>query len=244
MERCGHDRERNNNNVTKLADRECLLHACSESKHCNGVFTLYFSWQLSTNNFCHLFHVQSRKSVKGNLLCLRLFLLRFSSPASSTCQAAFMFFFLGWWHLQPYSVTIWTWIITHWSVWCTLTLLSKKHWRLLNYLVTLFPFVTLGRKVYSSVHKLHVGPSELCPVVCQFSQENVLWCFMVHLFASEKAASTCRWFGKFSFLEIAICQTNNTWFSPASNRFLPATSGRWMFLNDTSNKQALPLLKA
>lgn len=153
-------------------------------------------------------------------------------------------FFLGWWHLQPYSVTIWTWIITHWSVWCTLTLLSKKHWRLLNYLVTLFPFVTLGRKVYSSVHKLHVGPSELCPVVCQFSQENVLWCFMVHLFASEKAASTCRWLGKFSFLEIAICQTNNTWFSPASNRFLPATSGRWMFLNDTSNKQALPLLKA
>lgn len=93
MERCGHDRERNNNNVTKLADRECLLHACSESKHCNRVFTLYFSWQLSTNNFCHLFHVQSRKSVKGNLLCLRLFLLWFSSPASSTCQAAFMFFF-------------------------------------------------------------------------------------------------------------------------------------------------------
>lgn len=85
----------NNNNVTKLADRECLLHACSESKHCSRVFTLYFSWQLSTNNFCHLFHVQSRKSVKVNLPCLRPFLLWFSSPASSTCQAAFMLFFVG-----------------------------------------------------------------------------------------------------------------------------------------------------
>lgn len=75
----------------QFVDRKCLLQACSRSKHRNSVFTLYFSWQLSTNNFCQLFHVQSRTSVKLNPLCLGLFPLWYRAPTSCICHAALVF---------------------------------------------------------------------------------------------------------------------------------------------------------
>ena len=131
---------------------------CSESKHCNRVFTLYFLWQLLTNNFYHLFHVQSRKSVKLNLLCLRLFLALVHLTNFLHLPGCVVVVFF--WLVKPPALQCDNMNMNNYSLIFVMHVDSslKKHWRLQNYLVTLFPSVILDWKVYGSVHKLHMGP--------------------------------------------------------------------------------------
>lgn len=50
-----------------------MFATCLQPVQALPVFTLHFSWQLSANGFCQLFHVQSWKSAKLNSFSIRSF---------------------------------------------------------------------------------------------------------------------------------------------------------------------------
>lgn len=74
--------------------------------------------------------------------------------------------FFGLYHLQPYSVTICTWLIINGSLWCTVTVPSRDTFQLFSHTWSVFAFkmycflrFALDRKADApQVHRLHMWP--------------------------------------------------------------------------------------
>ncbi len=118
-----------------------------ESKHYNSVFTLFFSWQLSKNNCCQLFHVQSRKSWKLSPLCLRRFPLLYRTSTSSLPCCFEIVTPPIWLCNSMYTIDYWLIdLVIHSSLF--------SHKRPLNYLVTFsYPLLAFKAHCFHSLHE-------------------------------------------------------------------------------------------
>lgn len=81
-----------------------MFATCLQPVQALPVFTLHFSWQLSANSFCQLFHVQSWKSAKLNSFSIRSFTVCWLGCRAFSLQSS------------VWAVSLWQYVTGYWQL--------------------------------------------------------------------------------------------------------------------------------